>query len=141
MEGIVLESLRMFMIRAFALPHRALRDTTLLGYNIPKDTMVLLNYNGVLSDMEAPWEFRPERFIKDGQIIIPEEYYPFGLGKHRCIGESLAKANIFLFTSAILQKYDLRIPPGTEPPSTRGVDACTPATGAFKAYLTPRAVS
>jgi cytochrome P450 len=36
MEAIVLESVRMFMGRTFSIPHRALRDTELQGYHIPK---------------------------------------------------------------------------------------------------------
>lgn len=36
MEALVLESVRMFMGRTFSIPHRALQDTTLQGYFIPK---------------------------------------------------------------------------------------------------------
>lgn len=36
MESIVLESVRMFMGRTFSIPHRALRDATIQGYNVPK---------------------------------------------------------------------------------------------------------
>lgn len=35
-ECIVMESLRMFGGRAFTVPHRALKDTWLNGYLIPK---------------------------------------------------------------------------------------------------------
>lgn len=35
-ECIVLETLRMFTGRGFSIPHRALKDTTLQGYFIPK---------------------------------------------------------------------------------------------------------
>lgn len=35
-EAIALESLRMFIARAFGVPHRSIRDTTLGGYFIPK---------------------------------------------------------------------------------------------------------
>lgn len=35
-EATTLESLRMFMGRGFAVPHRAVRDTTLGEYFIPK---------------------------------------------------------------------------------------------------------
>lgn len=41
MEAIVLESVRMFMSRTFGIPHRALKDTTLMDYNIPK----VMSYN------------------------------------------------------------------------------------------------
>lgn len=35
-EALVLESLRLFMSFACALPHRATKDTKLNGYDIPK---------------------------------------------------------------------------------------------------------
>lgn len=35
-EATVLEAVRMFMGYTFGIPHRALRDTTLCGYHIPK---------------------------------------------------------------------------------------------------------
>lgn len=36
MECVVLEAMRMFSGRALTVPHRALRDTYLNGYFIPK---------------------------------------------------------------------------------------------------------
>ncbi|XP_044732290.1 probable cytochrome P450 303a1 [Chrysoperla carnea] len=138
MNAFVLESVRMFMFRAFGVPHRALRDTKLLGYDIPKDTMVLANFYGVLRDWEDPDAFRPERFIENGKVVTPDLFIPFGFGKHRCVGESLAKANIFLFSASLLQKFNFSVVPGTKPPSTSGVDSCTPSTGPFKALVTYR---
>lgn len=44
MEGLVLESVRMMMGRCFGIPHRALRDTTLAGYNIPKVCLNIFIY-------------------------------------------------------------------------------------------------
>ncbi|KAL1374105.1 hypothetical protein pipiens_018273, partial [Culex pipiens pipiens] len=35
-EAVVMEGLRMFMSNTFGIPHRALRDTKLCGYDIPK---------------------------------------------------------------------------------------------------------
>lgn len=35
-EATVLEALRMFMANTFGIPHRALRDTKLRGFDIPK---------------------------------------------------------------------------------------------------------
>lgn len=62
-------------------------------------------------------KFRPERFIKDGKISVPDRHYPFGVGKHRCMGELMARANIFLFTTTLLQNFNFLVPPGQPLPT------------------------
>ncbi|PSN35367.1 putative cytochrome P450 303a1 [Blattella germanica] len=143
-EAIMLESVRMFMGRTFSIPHRALKDTELQGYHIPKDTMVICNFNGTLMDekiWEDPFIFRPERFIDaNGKLVIPEKYTPFGMGKHRCMGENLAKSNVFLFTASLLQNFSFNIPPGTTPPTTECIDGVTPSPKPYDALVVPRAI-
>ncbi|KAI5729980.1 hypothetical protein M8J76_008667 [Diaphorina citri] len=143
LEAITYESVRVFMGRTFSIPHRALRDTTLQGYFIPKDTMIIANFNGVLMDKEFwhdPEVFRPERFLNDkGAIQVPDQYLPFGAGKHQCMGQTLARSNIFLLTASLLQNFDLSVPPGEAPPSTLGVDGVTPSPGEYNAWVTLRA--
>lgn len=86
LEALTLESVRMFMGRTFSIPHRALKDTTLQGYKIPKDTMVIANFNCVLMDKKFwkdPEIFRPDRFLDEkGNVSIPDQYLPFGFGKY-----------------------------------------------------------
>ncbi|KAK9712229.1 Cytochrome P450 [Popillia japonica] len=140
MEGIVYESIRMFIGRGLGIPHRALKDTTLCGYTIPKDTMVIPNFYGILQGNEFGWDdpekFRPERFIENGKIIpLPDNFIPFGLGKRRCMGETLAKANLFLFISALLQNFTFSIPVGCDPPSLDGNPGITPGPKPFKAQF------
>lgn len=76
----------MFMGRGFGIPHRALKDTTIQGYNIPKDTMVIANLNSIMFDekhFSKPHEFNPDRFIdENGHVVVPDFYLPFGFGKH-----------------------------------------------------------
>lgn len=86
---------------------------------------------------ENPEQFIPERFLKDGKIYLPDSFMPFGLGKHRCLGESLARANIFLFVAGLLQKFDFNIVP-EQPPTTEWADGITPGPKPFKARITPR---
>ncbi|CAF4743814.1 unnamed protein product [Pieris macdunnoughi] len=139
-EAIIHESVRHFMGRTFGVPHRAMQDTTLAGYRIPKDTMVVSNYTNILMDDKLypdPYSFKPERFIRDGKVCLPDHYFPFGLSKHRCLGDALAKCNIFMFTTAVLQKFSLL--PGPEgPPSLNHVDGATPSAAPFRALIVNR---
>lgn len=46
--------------------------------------MTIVNYNTLMSGSEfwdEPELFKPERFLKNGRLEIPEFYMPFGLGK------------------------------------------------------------
>lgn len=62
----------------------------------------------------------------------------FVAGKHRCMGETLAKSNVFLFTASLLQNFEFSVPPGENSPSTIGVDGVTPSPGPYHAYVTMR---
>ncbi|CAK1588382.1 unnamed protein product [Parnassius mnemosyne] len=140
-EAVVHESVRHFMGRTFGVPHRALRNTTLAGYNIPEDTMVVSNYTNILMDESLypePYSFRPERFLVDGKVFLPEYYFPFGLSKHRCMGDVLAKCNMFVFTTSMLQKFSFLPVPGEPLPSLEHVDGATPSAAPFKALVVPR---
>lgn len=61
-----------------------------------------------------PEVFRPERFLNtDGKkvkVVRPERFVPFGFGKRVCIGELLAKAELFIFTVLLIQVRRLRLP-------------------------------
>ena len=87
LEAMSLESVRVFMGRTFGIPHRALRDTTLQGYKIPKDTMLTANFHNVLMGekyFDDPNEFKPERFLDSkGNLSIPDQYLPFGWGNQK----------------------------------------------------------
>ncbi|CCD62699.1 CYtochrome P450 family [Caenorhabditis elegans] len=50
-----------------------------------------------------PQEFNPERFIRDGKLL--QKVIPFGVGKRNCLGESLAKAELYLIFGNLLLRY------------------------------------
>ena len=68
-----------------ALPHAAMDDATLRGYNIAKGTTVIINLHSVLWDEEIfpdPEKFKPERFLDDkGSFVSSEACLPFSLGE------------------------------------------------------------
>ena len=83
-EATLLESLRRGPSTLFGAPHSTTEEVTVLGYTLPKDTWVLVNRWGLNFDPDywtKPYDFNPERFLKDGAIVQHEPFVPFGIGK------------------------------------------------------------
>ena len=95
-QATIMEALRLGNVAEIALPHYTLKDTTLAGYRVPKDTVVLVHLKAVHEDpscWENPLAFNPHRHIdSNGQLITNSgNWLPFSAGCRVCPGESLAK--------------------------------------------------
>jgi len=116
-EAIVLETLRMSSIMPFGIPHAAMKDISFHGFQIPKDSVILANLFDLHYDEKIwgdPEVFRPERFLtKDGRGI--DKTHPpvvaFSIGKRKCLGESLASDNVFLFLTSLFQRFNFTADP------------------------------
>ena len=130
------------MANTFGIAHRAMKDTKLCGYDVPKDCMVVAMSSGMLNDSKVirnPYSFDPENFLDShGKLSVPDKFLPFGFGKHRCIGESLAKSNLFILFTTIIQNFYLEIPPGHGIPSDFPVDGATANVQDYLAVIIPR---
>ncbi|KAM3619802.1 uncharacterized protein V6R79_013730 [Siganus canaliculatus] len=119
----------------------AAKDTTLGGYFIPKGTTIMPMLTSVLFDKnewEAPESFKPERFLNaEGKFVKREALLPFSAGKRVCLGESLAKMELFLFFVGLLQKFTFSVPDGEEL-STEGITGMTRVPLPFKVYAKAR---
>nr|XP_039248643.1 cytochrome P450 2U1-like [Styela clava] len=93
-------------------------EAILNGYTIPKNTTITPNLWAVHFDsdhFENPQEFLPERFIdRDGKFIKSNHVIPFSIGQRGCIGQQLAKMEVFIFLTGIVQK--LKVIPDPERP-------------------------
>uniref|UniRef100_A0ABM5EZW8 Cytochrome P450 2W1-like n=1 Tax=Pogona vitticeps TaxID=103695 RepID=A0ABM5EZW8_9SAUR len=91
-------------------------DMQFRGYFLPKGTMVIPSLTSVLLDphhWETPHEFNPNHFLDaDGKFVKKEAFVPYSLGRRNCMGESLAKAELFLFFTGLLQKFTFQPSPG-----------------------------
>ncbi|CAG9793846.1 unnamed protein product [Diatraea saccharalis] len=146
-EAVILETLRITSVAPVGIPHMALADTQLGNYNIPKQgTFILFGlhdlHNG--SRWKNPSEFRPERFLtNESNLMHDESLMPFGCGKffsgkRRCIGENLAKSELFMFITHILQKFNLRVPDGDPLPTAEPLDGLTLSAKPFKLLFQQR---
>uniref|UniRef100_A0AAQ4P494 Cytochrome P450, family 2, subfamily X, polypeptide 9 n=1 Tax=Gasterosteus aculeatus aculeatus TaxID=481459 RepID=A0AAQ4P494_GASAC len=89
--------------------HCTTKATELNGYSIPKGTLIIPNLTSVLNE-EGQWkfpnEFNPENFLNDqGEFVKPEAFMPFSAGPRMCLGEGLARMELFLFTVTLLRKF------------------------------------
>lgn len=141
-EAVVLEGLRIFMGNTFGIPHRAMADSELCGYFIPKDTMLIGSFFGMNFDGKTfakPHEFQPElHFMRNGKVVIPDSYQPFGYGKRRCMGEKLARSNLFIIVATLFQNFNVAPPTGSPLPTDVPIDGATPTLHQYKVVVTPR---
>uniref|UniRef100_UPI0037E866A0 cytochrome P450 2K1-like n=1 Tax=Semicossyphus pulcher TaxID=241346 RepID=UPI0037E866A0 len=104
-----------------ALPttlHRTTRDVTFQGYFIKKGTPVLVLLSSALRDedeWEKPHTFNPAHFLdKEGNFRKRDAFLPFSAGARTCTGESLARMELFLFFTSLLQLFRFTPPPGVK---------------------------
>ncbi|AWP01945.1 Cytochrome P450 [Scophthalmus maximus] len=119
LEAFILEIFRHSSFLPFTIPHCTSKDTSLNGYFIPKDTCVFINQWQINHDPELwkdPSLFNPDRFLSsDGtelNKIEGEKVMAFGMGKRRCIGEVIARNEVYLFLAIIIQKLHFNTRPG-----------------------------
>ncbi|XP_047543635.1 probable cytochrome P450 305a1 [Vanessa atalanta] len=129
---------RYFTIVPIAGPRRALEDVNMDGFLIPKDTTILISVGDVHFDRDIwqePEKFMPERFIDEtGHLKDIEHMYPFGIGRRRCPGDSLAKSFIFIVFVGIMQKYRIECSNGvlpSEDPIIGLISSARPFTAEF----------
>ncbi|XP_068599297.1 cytochrome P450 2J6-like [Brachionichthys hirsutus] len=119
----------------------AAKDTTLNGYFIPKGTSVMPNLTSVLFDKnewETPDAFNPEHFLdSEGKFVRREAFLPFSAGKRACLGEGLARMELFLFFVTLLQKLSFSTLDGVEL-RTEGITGATRTPYPFKVYAKAR---
>lgn len=122
-RAAILETLRYTSITPLSIPHKAVEDATILGYTIPKDTLVIMNRWAAQKDgtfWSNPGAFKPERFLDENGELVGKEHpnrqhlFAFGAGPRSCVGEHIANARLFLWIVAILQRFHLQ-PVGDKP--------------------------
>ncbi|CAK8696141.1 unnamed protein product [Clavelina lepadiformis] len=110
MNAFIQEIMRFRTFTPFAFHHKTSQDAEINGYFIPKDTTVLPNIWAVHNDpnyWNEPEKFKPERFIDEkGNFFKSEHVIPFSVGPRHCLGEQLARMEIFIFLVSMIQRFE-----------------------------------
>uniref|UniRef100_A0A673CAC3 Cytochrome P450 2K1-like n=1 Tax=Sphaeramia orbicularis TaxID=375764 RepID=A0A673CAC3_9TELE len=117
-DAVIHETQRLANIVPMALPHKTSEDVTFQGHFIKKGTTVYPLLTSVLYDeteWEKPHSFHPAHFLdKDGKFVKQDAFMPFSAGRRICLGESLARMELFLFFTTLLQHFCFTPPPGVK---------------------------
>ncbi|ETE57129.1 Cytochrome protein, partial [Ophiophagus hannah] len=117
-NAVIHEMQRVKYVLIVGLPRQTTTDVKMKDYHIPKGTIILPDMRSVLLDpeqWETPEEFNPNHFLdKDGKFVEREEFLPFGLGQRVCVGEQLARIEIFIFLTNLLKAFSFQLPQGVK---------------------------
>ncbi|XP_042074196.1 cytochrome P450 1B1-like [Haplochromis burtoni] len=110
LDAFIYETMRYTSFVPVTIPHSTTSDVTVSGLTIPKDTVVFINQWSVNHDplmWKDPHIFDPSRFIDENGSLnkdFTNNVMIFSAGKRRCIGDQIAKVEIFVFFAILLHQ-------------------------------------
>ncbi|KAG6450063.1 cytochrome P450 18a1 [Manduca sexta] len=123
-EAVLFETLRRVSVVPLGTTHVNTRPLKIGEYVIPAGTHIIPLLQKMGMDPETypePEKFKPERFLKDGQLRVPDSFMQFGVGQRMCLGTQLARMELFLFFANLMNSFDFTLPYGVDEPELQGV--------------------
>ncbi|XP_053165554.1 cytochrome P450 2J2-like isoform X1 [Hemicordylus capensis] len=117
-NAVIHEIQRSNYVFLFGVPRQTEKDVNMQGFHIPKGTLIIPDLRSVLLDpeqWETPEKFNPNHFLDmDGRFMAREEFLAFGAGDRVCVGEQLARIELFIFFTSLLRAFTFQLPAGVK---------------------------
>ncbi|XP_072016307.1 cytochrome P450 2J6-like [Amphiura filiformis] len=108
----VIHEIQRFASIVFLSFRYAKHDTEFLDFTIPEGSVIQNNLHSATraaSVWEDPDMFKPERFLDDkGQVVKPSQHIVFAAGKRACLGEQLARMELFIFYTHLMHRFSFK---------------------------------
>ncbi|XP_063294898.1 cytochrome P450 2J6-like isoform X1 [Pelobates fuscus] len=141
-QAVLQEVQRFTTIVPLGVAHTSQNDIELNGFSIPKGTFIITDLSSLHRDetyWKYPHEFNPKNFLNDdGELLKAESFLPFSAGPRSCIGENLARMEIFLFFTTLLTHFEFHWPDPKSPPDLTPVFGISQSPKRFKMRLVSR---
>lgn len=122
LRAVIKETLRLYPAAPLGVPHEAMEDCIIGGYNVPKGTRLFVNIWKIQHDPNTwpdPLDFRPDRFLTSQQDVDVKgqhfELIPFGSGRRMCPGMSFALLAVELSIASMVHAFEFKRTSGDQP--------------------------
>uniref|UniRef100_A0AC34GQL3 Cytochrome P450 n=1 Tax=Panagrolaimus sp. ES5 TaxID=591445 RepID=A0AC34GQL3_9BILA len=112
LNAFISETQRIANLLPINFSRKTIKDTYINGFYVPKGSSVVPQISCILFDdtiFPDPFTFNPERFIdtETKKYKKIDEFIPFSVGKRQCMGEGLAKMELFLIISNLFNQFKI----------------------------------
>lgn len=146
LNNVVSETLRLYPVAPLMVPHFSSSDCVIGGFDVPHDTIVLVNIWAIQRDpsvWEDPTSFKPERFEENHEFgsHYCGKMMPFGLGRRVCPGSGLANRVVGLLLGSMIQCFEWESGSGGPVDMTEGPGLSMPKAEPLVITCRPREVA
>ncbi|XP_069583089.1 cytochrome P450 2J2-like [Ranitomeya imitator] len=141
-NAVIHEIQRFTSVGPVGLPRQCAEDFTMLGYSIRKGTPIIANLASVLTEpkhWKFPDTFNPSNFLdEEGNFQGNKAFIPFSAGHRICLGEHMARTELFIFFTSLLKTFSFHLPQGVTKVDLSGIFGTTFKPHPYQICATPR---
>lgn len=112
LKNCIRETLRLYPVAPFITRYLP-TNTTISGYSIPKDTLVIMSLYTMGRDpqyFKHPETFNPERWVRSSTESIQQQAsLPFAMGARSCIGRRIAEVQLQSALDYLVRHYTIKL--------------------------------
>lgn len=141
-QAFIHEVLRFVSFVPICPPHKTIEDENIAAHNIPKGTIVFYNIWAIHHQEDVfpnSEKFNPDRWLdRNGHFQNSKSFMIFSVGKRACLGENLARKEMFLFLTRLVRDFEIQSEPHTPLPDFEGITGGTIFPKPFNAVFQSR---